>query len=1092
MPKHKQNRIAENITFVVKDENVVENPTPTDISTVQENNLAKYRSFVQGKVNYLHTLIQDVIFSLEQCNLKEIFSNNDINAGFDALNTIQKKIQTTSGQAIHTSEEFDKITNDLQIMFNQMSKLLSKYGTRHVRDVLYIVFGNNYEKISTELFEASPNKTELSAKYEIILKYVLPIGYVTSPWTEVSTDLPNFECTVPSSSVVQLPLYHSIYGIRIVCLNPRDKKKIVISGLVENIPIHCLLNEPFVQQKLNQICEYFDNAIKELQDPSEFDRHILNRWIETFTIKDVLVYSPKEVYEKYAALIADVKYVKQNRIDVFVKHFFDMNISARREMLIHLFLYDKDNEIQYISYMLYDLIGSNAQGENIDNYDQNILYNSFPWRVKQYFKEAMVNTFHYSQSATSPSNKYDATKISLEQQVLLLRVGEGVKNRAIAKLKDIRDKSEDQAGKSKQYLEGLVKIPFGMYRKEPILTKTDALNTAYSNLCKMGSVATTRKNKYPVYEIAKHSADLKKTYMMRTIPHIQSCLPKLSKTCLLQIAKLLSIPIRSAEKKAVILERIKQISFDEAPVSLSKILKIIDPSNYAATPSVDEIESQIGYIHRSISEITQRLDDSIYGHLHAKTQIMKIVAQWINGEQNGYCFGFEGSPGIGKTSLAKHGLANCLQDDTGVSRPFSFIALGGSCNGSTLEGHNYTYVNSTWGKIADILMESKCMNPIIYIDELDKVSKTEQGREIIGILTHLIDTTQNDEYQDRYFSGIPLDLSKALFIFSYNDPEQIDRILLDRIHRIKFDNLSWTDKLVIVQKYILPELNRKMGFDQTVELSDEVIKHIINHYTMEPGVRKLKEILFDLYGEINIELLAPPSSNNGLEEEVCLPLHISIQDLGIKYLKKYKKIQEKMIHSAPLVGMINGMWANALGKGGIIPVETAYFPSATFLELRLTGLQGDVMKESMNVAKTLAWSLTSNERKTDLMLQFETTRNQGIHIHCPEGAVSKDGPSAGAAITLAIYSLFNDIPIENKASITGEITLQGDITAIGGLDCKILGSVRAGVNTILYPKSNQSDFEEFQSKIGETLDISHIRFVAVSHIRETFSYFYTT
>ena len=125
------------------------------------------------------------------------------------------------------------------------------------------------------------------------------------------------------------------------------------------------------------------------------------------------------------------------------------------------------------------------------------------------------------------------------------------------------------------------------------------------------------------------------------------------------------------------------------------------------------------------------------------------------------------------------------------------------------------------------------MNPIIYIDELDKVSKTEQGREIIGILTHLIDTTQNDEFQDRYFSGIPFDLSKALFIFSYNDPDQIDRILLDRIHRIRFDNLSWSDKIVIVNKFIMPELNQKMGFDNTIKLTDEVIKHIIETYNTD-------------------------------------------------------------------------------------------------------------------------------------------------------------------------------------------------------------------------------------------------------------------
>ena len=197
------------------------------------------------------------------------------------------------------------------------------------------------------------------------------------------------------------------------------------------------------------------------------------------------------------------------------------------------------------------------------------------------------------------------------------------------------------------------------------------------------------------------------------------------------------------------------------------------------------------------------MEDSVYGHKDAKRQIERILGQWINGEQSGYCFGFEGPPGVGKTSLALNGISKCLVDSDGTPRPFSIIAMGGSSNGSTLEGHNYTYVGSTWGKIVDIIMEKKCMNPIIFIDELDKVSKTEHGREIIGILTHLIDKTQNTHFQDRYFTGIDLDLSKALFIFSYNDVSLIDRILLDRIHRVKFDYLSLQEKIVIVKKLSL-------------------------------------------------------------------------------------------------------------------------------------------------------------------------------------------------------------------------------------------------------------------------------------------------
>ena len=431
--------------------------------------------------------------------------------------------------------------------------------------------------------------------------------------------------------------------------------------------------------------------------------------------------------------------------------------------------------------------------------------------------------------------------------------------------------------------------------------------------------------------------------------------------------------------------------------------------------------------------------------------------------------------------MAKKGISKCLIDENDETRPFSFIALGGSANGSTIEGHSYTYMNSTWGKIAEILMDSKCMNPIIYIDELDKVSKTEHGKEIIGILTHLIDSTQNDSFQDKYFSGIDIDLSKALFIFSYNDPEQIDRILLDRIHRIKFDNLTLEDKMVIVRDYILPEINDKMGFDNVVDLSDDLIQYIIENYTLEPGVRKLKEILFDMYGEINLEILKVDTFR-----EIEIPLKLNEHDIDKKYLKNYKKVNEKHIHCSPEKGIINGLWANSLGHGGIIPIQCMLFPSSNFLELRLTGLQGDVMKESMNVAKTLAWDLTPEKRIKALLKQFTDTKKQGLHIHCPEGAISKDGPSAGTAITVAIYSIFNNKEIKNTIAITGEINLQGHVTPIGGLDIKIVGGIKAGVKTFLYPKGNERDFEEWKANNKKNVD--NIEFISVSTIKEVFKY----
>ena len=287
--------------------------------------------------------------------------------------------------------------------------------------------------------------------------------------------------------------------------------------------------------------------------------------------------------------------------------------------------------------------------------------------------------------------------------------------------------------------------------------------------------------------------------------------------------------------------------------------------------------------------------------------------------------------------------------------------------------------------------------------------------------------------------------------------------------------------MVIVRKYILPDINKKMGFDETVEMNDVVVEHIINCNTCEPGVRKLKEIIFDLYGEINLELIKSTDKT-----EITIPIVVTIENLENKYLTKYQKISEKKIYKEPRVGIINGLWANALGMGGIIPIQTSFYPSSVFLDLQLTGLQGDVMKESMNVAKTLAWSLTCDSIKKDLLVYFESTKCQGLHIHCPDGSISKDGPSAGAAITTAIYSLLNKKHIKNDVAITGEINLSGEITAIGGLDVKISNGIRAGVKTFLYPQENHRDFSKWQQKC--TTPHPDIKFVAVSTITEVFAH----
>jgi ATP-dependent Lon protease len=187
--------------------------------------------------------------------------------------------------------------------------------------------------------------------------------------------------------------------------------------------------------------------------------------------------------------------------------------------------------------------------------------------------------------------------------------------------------------------------------------------------------------------------------------------------------------------------------------------------------------------------------------------------------------------------------------------------------------------------------------------------------------------------------------------------------------------------------------------------------------------------------------------------DVIFPITIKKEDLKTKFFKDKQEVKNKKIHTENAVGVINGLWANALGKGGVIPIQSKFYPSEKFLDLKLTGMQGDVMKESMNVALTLAWDLTDEavQNRTREKYNAEATK-YGIHIHCPEGAVPKDGPSAGTAITTVIYSLLNNKKIKSNIAITGEISLDGCVTEIGGLDLKILGGLKAGVNEFLFPQ----------------------------------------
>ena len=563
----------------------------------------------------------------------------------------------------------------------------------------------------------------------------------------------------------------------------------------------------------------------------------------------------------------------------------------------------------------------------------------------------------------------------------------------------------------------------------------------------------------------------------------------------------------------------------------------------------------------------KRLDKSIYGQNDAKNQLIRIIAQWINGNQNGYCLGFEGSPGLGKTSLAKFGISKALKNKDGKSRPFGFIALGGSTNGSTLEGHSYTYVGSTWGQIVEILMNSKCMNPIIFIDELDKISNTDNGKEIIGLLTHITDRTQNNEFNDKYFNGINIDLSKVLFIFSYNDFSLIDRILADRIHRIKFENYSLNDKLIICKDYLIPDIENEINInDKKVIFNDEVIKYLINSYTYEAGVRKLKEKLYDIFRELNVRnikneldlsILNNTNSNNNNKNNK----NLNNKNLNNKNLKKKKDtnkldgtlennlnnnldnnldnndfiyvnnnlideildVNQQIEITRPYknnrVGVVYGLYATSMGIGGITIIQVSKKLIDISNTLLCTGKQGDVMLESMKVSLTLACNLVPEDilinngfinKPNDKKFKNDNSKNDdsniddsknekqcnddvsknilnkySFHVHCPDGATPKDGPSAGCAITLGLISLLTNIKIKNTISMTGEIDVYGNVLPIGGLDSKISGSKHAGINTVLVPKKNEKDLNKIKVKKPEILE--GMKIIIVNTVQDVLS-----
>ena len=281
------------------------------------------------------------------------------------------------------------------------------------------------------------------------------------------------------------------------------------------------------------------------------------------------------------------------------------------------------------------------------------------------------------------------------------------------------------------------------------------------------------------------------------------------------------------------------------------------------------------------------LDKAVYGMNDAKLQIMQMVGQWItNPNAMGTAIAIKGPMGTGKTTLVKEGISNVL------GRDFAFMALGGATDSSFLEGHSYTYEGSTWGKIIDNLVQCKSMNPVIFFDELDKISDTPKGEEIVGILTHLTDTTQNSKFHDKYFAELDFDLSRCLFIFSYNDEHKVNPILLDRMYRVQTKGYDSKEKIVIANDYLLPKIREQVMFQENeIIIPDDTMKYIIAHHTeKEQGVRNLKRCLEIIYTKLNLYRLMRPGTNlfeSDMALKVAFPMTITNDNVD-KLIKKVK------------------------------------------------------------------------------------------------------------------------------------------------------------------------------------------------------------
>ncbi|MDD3938367.1 MAG: endopeptidase La [Bacilli bacterium] len=445
------------------------------------------------------------------------------------------------------------------------------------------------------------------------------------------------------------------------------------------------------------------------------------------------------------------------------------------------------------------------------------------------------------------------------------------------------------------------------------------------------------------------------------------------------------------------------------------------------------------------------LNEDHYGLDKVKKRIIEYLAvKKMTGNLKAPILCFYGPPGVGKTSLGKS-IARAL------GRKFFKASLGGISDEAEIRGHRRTYVGSMPGRIISGMRKTGVINPVFLLDEVDKLSTSYKGDPASALL-EVLDPEQNFAFNDNYVEE-PYDLSNVLFIATANYLENIPAPLRDRLELIEVNSYTELEKIQIAKHFLLKKQMKANGIeDKNIKFSDEAFQYIIQYYTREAGVRELERKIAAVIRKIVVEIVKKPD----LKVLEVGPADIR-KHLGVEIFENTKKEKENQI------GVVTGLAYTEYG-GDILPIEVNYFPGKG--NLVLTGKLGEVMKESASIALDY---VRSNAVK--YAIDSEIFAKNDIHIHVPEGAVPKDGPSAGVAITTAIISCLTKKPVDANVAMTGEVTLRGYALPIGGLREKSLAALRSGIKTIIVPKENQKAVDELPKEVKEALNIVYMKTV---------------